>query len=688
MDRKDEREIELEYAPKGMFPEDDEEDVFEIDVEEDLDVWNRSGSGYTWGASSGSWWSSGGGIGSATSLSSMWSTNTYDHHSTAQRLLKHKNHIDSLCKVVDPTVKHTLEFASAGGSGYTDMRRGHIVIDGKLIQSNDNKLDVVSGLAIHEKLHVIHSKSLHNWQSSDEIYDLAPTYAQKQLLHNIANIVEDEYIERQLQKTCAGYVHYIEACKEHYFAKSQVEEVDLNNFTELVNTLLLLVRYPSKLDADRRKKHGKHIRVFMAELKNGIDNRGNTITCIKNIFEYLMKVAKDMSPDDTPTDDMLKDIDKKAEDYADDYIDNFKSDVSDEAWAEMVADGKIESIREDITKRRARILKSELEEKLRDTLSSMISREYLDALSKAVKYESDGLSGKMLKQIKDLELTDYFEEDIAKELAVSDGQRKVSWQRAIPDEYSARKYKNAKIDMKSQINKLKKKIDLYGATNVHNIYNQKRGILDKRQLHRIPMGMTDLFKASIVKEDKPLDICLLVDESGSMGYKLMEDARNCAIAIKEALADNPMINLWVYGHSADDKVKGQTEMIEYYSPTMKDRATVMGSMHARYENRDGNAIISSSLRVAKESDNNANKLMIVLSDGQPSADLYRGYTGMEHTAKAVKFAEIRGWSVIQVGFGGISERQMERMFTNYIHVEDTDELGDKVSKIIRKVVKV
>ena len=104
MDRKDEREVELEYAPKGMFPEDDE-DVFEIDVEEDLDVWNRSGSGYTWGTGTG-WWASG--IGGATSMSSMWSTNTYDHHSTAQRLLKHKNHIDSLCKVVDPTVKHTV----------------------------------------------------------------------------------------------------------------------------------------------------------------------------------------------------------------------------------------------------------------------------------------------------------------------------------------------------------------------------------------------------------------------------------------------------------------------------------------------------------------------------------------------------------------------------------------------------
>ena len=275
MDRKDEREVELEYAPKGMFPEDDEEDVFEIDVDEDLDVWNRSGSGYTWGASSGSWWSSGGGIGSVTSLSSMWSTNTYDHHSTAQRLLKHKNHIDSLCKVVDPTVKHTLEFAAANGSGYTDMTRGHIVIDGKLIQDNDNKLDVVSGLAIHEKLHVIHSKPLHRWQKGEEAYTMTKTYNEKKLLHSIANIIEDEYIERQLHKTCAGYVHYIEACKEHYFAKSGVDEVDLTDFTELVNTLLLLVRYPAKLDADRRKKHGKHIRVFMAELKKGIDSRAN-----------------------------------------------------------------------------------------------------------------------------------------------------------------------------------------------------------------------------------------------------------------------------------------------------------------------------------------------------------------------------------------------------------------------------
>tara|TARA_Y100000593_G_scaffold58448_1_gene108599 strand:- start:1528 stop:2808 length:1281 start_codon:yes stop_codon:yes gene_type:complete len=426
----------------------------------------------------------------------------------------------------------------------------------------------------------------------------------------------------------------------------------------------------------------------MAELKKGIDSRDNTITCITNIYNYLMKQAEEMAPDSKPTDEMLSDIDQEASDYVDSYIDDLKRDVSDEAWAEMEADGKIDKIKSDIARRRARVLKSELEEKLRDKLTSMMDRDFFDALSKAVKYESDEISSRMANQIKELQDSDYYEESIAKELAISDGQRKISWQKASTDTYTVKKYNHAKAEMKAQISKLKKKIDLYGATNVHNIYNQKRGILDKRQLHRIPMGMTDLFKAKIVKEDKPLDICLLVDESGSMGYRLMEDARNCAIAIKEALSDNPMIDLWVYGHSADEKVAGQTEMIEYHSPSMRDRPFAMGGLHARYENRDGNAIISAGLRVNKESDNNANKLMIVLSDGQPSADMYRGYTGMEHTKKAVKHVESRGWNVIQVGFGGISESSMERMFTNYIHVDNTSELGDKVSKIIRKVVKV
>tara|TARA_Y100001938_G_scaffold149804_1_gene238046 strand:- start:599 stop:1879 length:1281 start_codon:yes stop_codon:yes gene_type:complete len=426
----------------------------------------------------------------------------------------------------------------------------------------------------------------------------------------------------------------------------------------------------------------------MAELKKGIDSRANTIGCIKNIYTYLLKQAEDINGDEGITDDMMKDMEAKADEYADEYIEDFKSDVSEEAWAEMVADGKVDHIRKDIAKRRLKNMVRSKEHEIKDKLGKLFDAEFSEALDKATKYECDELSSRMANQIKELQDSGYTEEMIDDALAVSDGQRKISWEKASNSKHAVTKYNEAKATMRSQINKLRKKIQLYGNTSVHNIYRQPRGILDKRQLHRIPMGMTDLFKAKIVKEDKPLDICLLVDESGSMGYKLMEDARNCAIAIKEALSDNPMIDLWVYGHSADNREQGQTEMIEYHSPTMKDRPMAMGGLHARYENRDGNAIITSALRVNSESDNNTNKLMIVLSDGEPSADLYRGDRGINHTAQAVKHVESRGWNVIQVGFGGISKYNMERMFTNYVHVEDTNELGDKVSKIIRKVVKV
>ena len=92
-------------------------------------------------------------------------------------------------------------------------------------------------------------------------------------------------------------------------------------------------------------------------------------------------------------------------------------------------------------------------------------------------------------------------------------------------------------------------------------------------LHKIPLGRQDLFKNVIVDQDKPLDVCLLVDESGSMGSYKMTRARQAAIALREALKDNDALNLWVFGHTAD----GTTGMAPvkqichcyYWSPTFQ-----------------------------------------------------------------------------------------------------------------------
>ena len=677
MDREDK---EVEYAPKGMFPEDDDEDSFEIDVDEDLDVWNR-GSSYTWGKTT-SWWQ--GSYGGST-MSGMWSyggSGYVDRTNNASRMVKHKGHIDSLCKVVDPTVPHTLEFASRHGSGHTDMRRGHIVVDGSLIERNDDKLDTLSGLAIHEKLHVIHSKPLMTWQRN-EGYKMAKTEGQRELLHSIGNIIEDEYIERQLHKTCAGFVHYIEACKQHYFDESaeDIKDADIKDkFGDLVNTFLMLVRYPSEIDLDRRKRHAPHIRVLMSMIKGGIDSREATLTCIAQVYSYMMAQAKKM---DTGEEELIEGLKKKAKDWAEKRIrESFEDIPDDKKPSEDLFGEMIKASAEDRLKRLKRMYSHD----------DVVDRVWKETARKLIKDMSDWKAKKiensLKEEIKKLEDSDYWEEKIEKSLSVANGQRKITWRKAIPESHHIERYKEDKSIMKGQISKLKKKVQLYGNLQKHTIYNQKRGILDKRNLHRIPMGMTDIFKAVIIQEDKPLDICILVDESGSMGSYCMSHARQSAIAIKEALMDNPMINLWVYGHSADQKERGATEMIEYWSPSMKDRPMAMGSMKARYENRDGNAIVASAQRVNGESDNVANKLMLVLSDGAPSADAYRGARAYDHTKKCVKHIEQKGWSVIQVGFSGATTWTMEKMFKNFIYVDEITKIGDMLSKIIRKVIKV
>ena len=556
------------------------------------------------------------------------------------------------------------------------MRRNSIVIDGNLISEDDTNLDILAGLGIHEKLHCVHSHDLVKWQSSVR-NDLCSTEGQRELFQSISNIIEDEYIERQLAKTCAGYVHYLEKTKDHFFSQETNTLTDTSDkYSDVVNTLLMLVRYPSLISDDRKKQHAPHIRFFARALINGIDSRDNTYKAIDACYRYLLKLADKMS-EGKSSEDILEEatsnVDKRIAQWDDDGIPMDDADKKRMREA-MLKDELVMVKRRETNKETIEI----------DSVVDMLTGPNGD---RRFDSETKGLPTDISSTISDLEDSDFSETEMPKSL-VYKGAKSIEWRRSMSSAISKRRYTNAKDSVKIQINKLKKKIDLYGNMQKLTIRNQKRGRLDKRLLHKIPMGMTDLFRADIVNEDKPLDICLLVDESGSMGSYTMEKARMSAIALKEALADNSKINLWVYGHTADQAYGKETNMTEYWSPTMKDRPFAMGSMKAKAENRDGNAIIASAERVSSESDNVGQKLMIVMSDGAPSADGYRGWDAINHTAKCVKHVETKGWNIIQVGFDGCSEGMMEKQFTNYIRVDDTDKLGDSLSKIIRKVVRI
>ena len=447
-----------------------------------------------------------------------------------------------------------------------------------------------------------------------------------------------------------------------------------------MNTLLSLVRYPESIDDDRRRRHAKHIRFFARALNNALDSRENMYKCIDALYTYMAQLAQKMADEDKGDDGASERIEEGIEKKLSELKDALGgSDISGDDWKHIT-----EKITADMT-RLHKDRRTPMERAIGDT-------EAFTSICGATEYKPKGkISEATAKEIEDLSDSDYHETKLGRSDCINPRQTKITWRRAKSKPHHVHKYKEESKIMKPQINKLRRKIDLYGATEKLTIRNQKRGRLDKRMLHRIPMGSRELFKNTIVKDDKPIDVCLLVDESGSMGGHRIRQARRSCIALKEVLEENPKLNLWVMGHTADGyewhDQQNTTNMTVYNSPTIKDRHYSLGSMTAKCENRDGNAILAAAGKVTQESESPmSNKLMIVMSDGAPAAINYGGTRGMEHVRDVVRGLESKGWGVIQVGFGGASFQ--DRMFTNHIFVDDTTKLADKVGKIIRKVIKV
>ena len=653
------------------------------------DMWQRNES-YTFGGGS-SWWH---GSLSGSSLSSGWSSGTTIYNSgwsadkgEAYRMMKHKNHLDGLAKIVDPSIKHSLDYATERQS-YCDMSNGNIRVDGSLILENDEKLDVVAGLTIHEKLHLVHSQPLHDYLQANR-YDICDKHGQMGfgLFKNIANLVEDEYIESKLKDSCPGYVNYISSVKDHYWGDMSEELSDVDEpFGDLMGSILLYVRYPSSLSAPQKKRWANDLRIVEDILKkDGLDTEGR-ITAMNKLWIHLMKRAKQLGygKNDESIEEKYGDAMKDELQGYSDHLDRENPDMSEQKKKEMLSEQE-----QRIRKYYEQKLESDKRTPVQDAMHKIgeALRKVMDELTGEV--EKGTISESLEKEIKELIDSDYAEYKLDSKDAPMPSQRKISWRRVNPDSSEKARYVENRKSMRGVIGKLKRKIQLYGNPRSLTIANQKRGKLNKRMLHRIPAGRDDLFKISIRKEDNPLDICLLVDESGSMRYRAMDKARQACIAVKESLQDNDKLNLWVFGHSGDESERGMTEMYEYSSPTMGDRPLACGAMQARWENRDGNAIYASAEKVRSESSNpHANKIMIVFSDGQPSAASYRGDRAINHTRDMVKKVQGMGFSVIQVGFAGMYGRNQERMFDNHIYVDNMELLPNQIGKILQRVMKL
>lgn len=218
-----------------------------------------------------------------------------------------------------------------------------------------------------------------------------------------------------------------------------------------------------------------------------------------------------------------------------------------------------------------------------------------------------------------------------------------------------------------------------------NIQGCRSGILDTTKLAEAYQGVPQVYlRQGHVRTNKST-ICVLIDESGSMGGKKEILARQAAILLNETFGKSLGVDLYIYGHTADIGSIGYINLSVYREGSHYNPKFSLSKSCAKSQNRDGDAILEVAKRVRKFTKENC--IMFVISDGSPYANGYEGIPAIKDTAAKVKEAETLGFGIIQISIDAVY--RVEDMFDTYIDIGyNLEEMPKLLNEIVKtKVIK-
>ena len=218
-----------------------------------------------------------------------------------------------------------------------------------------------------------------------------------------------------------------------------------------------------------------------------------------------------------------------------------------------------------------------------------------------------------------------------------------------------------------------------------NIQGCRSGILDTTKLAEAYQGVPQVYlRQGHVRTNKST-ICVLIDESGSMGGKKEILARQAAILLNETFGKSLGVDLYIYGHTADIGSIGYINLSVYREGSHYNPRFSLSKSCAKSQNRDGDAILEVAKRVRKFTKENC--IMFVISDGSPCANGYGGIPAIKDTAAKVKEAEKLGFGIIQISIDAVYG--VKDMFDTYIDIGyNLEEMPKLLNEIVKtKVIK-
>ena len=520
------------------------------------------------------------------------------------------------------------------------------------------KLDIFLGLTAHEGSHLLYTQF-------DQMGKAAAVHP---LCGNLLNIIEDERIERLLGEEKPGLANYLKAVKEYYFGKyasrhEGSEDEGLSRLERIVNCILGLVRYPRLLKESEMVEFGELLLQVEDILTPYPESTIKAEEAAEKIFELIRESYKNES----------KSSSEKKTEKSKERKESRKNNTTEDSGAGSGSDARDAS---DSDRKEKTSLDSDfrsMKEALEEVAGGPVQpgMEGCSPLKASDKAESVKVDGGLLADIC--------------EGTVETGHSKDVLFRKAPE--NTGRYLRALEQVKQYVPAIRRVVKGHCKEYKYTHMGMRSGILDTAKLAEAVQGVPTVYlRQGAVRSDRAC-VCILVDESGSMIREgRMEAARQTAVLLNEALSGIPNIELFMYGHSADEETQGHTDLRIYREKDYCPKHS-LGTLDARDNNRDGVAILETAMRVRKQTDEEV--LMFVISDGAPAAQGYIGREAIAHTKACVQKAESMGFRIVQICINASYDPAL--MFRNYVKLENlgslAKDLGTEITKALRSRIK-
>lgn len=547
---------------------------------------------------------------------------------------------------------------------------------------NNVKLDVFLGTTIHEFSHILYTDMA-------EIRKNRPN----KFLFNLFNTIEDERIEYNTTQNYPGYANFIGQAKYYYFDLLYKKAEKQDDLMDVLQNILYIVRYPARVDTKVIYRH----QVLFDKIKKVLCDFGNNSKEAYDKAEKIYKLLLDYFKFPPPPPEEQQEGDEEQ-----DQSDSSEGQ-SDSGEGQEGSDGSSDPQNSKQSSQKQDSKDNEGSDKNSKTQSSPKSGSDEGSAGKKKQEPIKAYTQEEIKQAAE-KLVEQMRRLITSNTSLNSNEIKDEWDsKEIADEYKQikddvfivkqedyeRRYKADFDTVKQHINGLVNTFSKFFVEQEYRLTGMRRGVLDTNKLAEAYQAVETVYSNKFKRTTPGLDVCVLIDESGSMSGTNIASARKCAILLNEVFLRLKQCDFYVYGHTADNRHMGEVTINVYRDHWNRNRYA-LGKVESYSNNKDSVAIEETYKMVRKQTSKPL--LMFVISDGAPNAYGLRGQPAVEEVKKVVNRIESNGDTLVcQIAIE--SHFRPQDMFNHYVVMTDmntfpSDLSGYVMNTLISKLKRV